>query len=78
MFSSDFGVHIDGFIAQVAHTIVVAGPGAATVEGRKADVIAAAYNAVQAAVRTIKPGNTNYDVRIFAYSDVANAMMIGY
>jgi len=58
----DFGIHIDGFIAQVAHTIVVVGPEVATVEGRKADVIAAAYNAIQAAVRTIKPGNTNYDV----------------
>lgn len=54
----DLGVHIDGFIAQVAHTIVVGGK---PVEGRKADVILAAYNAIQGALRTIKPGNTNYD-----------------
>lgn len=56
---SDLGVHIDGFIAQVAHTLVVGGK---PVEGRKADVILAAYNAIQGALRTIKPGNTNYDV----------------
>jgi len=54
----DLGVHIDGFIAQVAHTIVVGGKA----EGRKADVILAAHHAIQAAIRTIKPGNTNYDV----------------
>jgi methionine aminopeptidase len=47
------GVHIDGFIAQVAHTIVVTIDGKGTVEGRKADVILAAYNAAQAAVRVI-------------------------
>jgi len=58
---SDLGVHIDGFIAVAAHTVVV---GASTVDGRKADVILAAYNALQGALRTIKPGNTNYDVRI--------------
>lgn len=56
----DLGVHIDGFIGQAAHTIVINGGKA--VEGRKADAILAAYNAVQAAIRTIKAGNTNYDV----------------
>lgn len=55
----DLGVHIDGFIALAAHTIVIS---ASPVEGRKADVILAAYNALQAALRTIKTGNTNYDV----------------
>jgi len=55
----DLGVHIDGFIAVAAHTVVV---GAQTVEGRKADVILAAYNALQGAIRTLKAGNTNYDV----------------
>lgn len=59
----DLGVHIDGFIAQVAHTIVVsADPKKTPVEGRKADVILAAYNALQAAVRTITPGAKNNDV----------------
>jgi len=55
----DLGVHIDGFIAVVAHTVIVSG---SVVEGRKADVTLAAYNALQAALRTIKPGATNYDV----------------
>jgi len=55
----DLGVHIDGFIALAAHTIVIS---TGVVEGRKADVILAAYNALQGALRTIKPGNTNYDV----------------
>jgi curved DNA binding protein len=55
----DLGVHIDGFIAVAAHTVVVGGQ---AVDGRKADVVLAAYNALQGALRTIKPGNTNYDV----------------
>lgn len=57
---SDLGCHIDGFIAVVGHTAVV---GAAPSEpvaitGRQADVIMATYQAAEAAVRTIKPGNT--------------------
>jgi len=55
----DLGVHIDGFIALAAHTTVIS---AGAVEGRKADVTLAAYNALQAALRTIKPGASNYDV----------------
>jgi len=58
----DLGVHIDGFIAQVAHTVVVSSDPKKVVEGRKADVILAAYNALQAAVRTITPGATNNQV----------------
>jgi len=61
LFFSDLGVHIDGFIAVAAHTVIVGGQ---AVDGRKADVVLAAYNALQGALRTIKPGNTNYDVRI--------------
>jgi curved DNA binding protein len=55
----DLGVHIDGFIAVAAHTVVVGGQ---AVDGKKADVVLAAYNALQGALRTMKPGNTNYDV----------------
>lgn len=55
----DLGVHIDGFIALAAHTLVIS---AQPVDGRKADVVLAAYNALQGALRTIKTGNTNYDV----------------
>jgi len=39
----DLGCHIDGFVGLVAHTIVV---GAKSVDGKKADVILAAYNAI--------------------------------
>jgi len=41
----DLGVHIDGFIALVAHTVTV-GEDKAPVEGKKADVILAAHNAI--------------------------------
>jgi curved DNA binding protein len=56
----DMGVHINGFSAVVAHTIVVSSKNE-VVTGKKADVILAAYNALQAAIRTmyIKPENTN-------------------
>jgi len=53
----DLGVHIDGFVGQVAHTIVLG-----QAEGKKADVVLAAYNAAQASLRLLKPGNINYQV----------------
>ncbi|CAK67387.1 unnamed protein product (macronuclear) [Paramecium tetraurelia] len=52
----ELGVHIDGYIAIAAHTVVV---GEDQVEGQKADVILAAYQSVQALFRSIKPGVTN-------------------
>lgn len=55
----DFGVHFDGFAAMLAHTIVV---GEDQVTGKKADVILAAWNALQAAVRTIKAGSYNHQI----------------
>lgn len=39
----ELGCHIDGFVGQVAHTVVV---GQKEVSGKKADVILAAYNAI--------------------------------
>lgn len=39
----DLGAHIDGFIALAAHTVVAKADKAAPVEGRKADVVVAAY-----------------------------------
>ena len=41
----DLGCHIDGYIAQAAHTIVVQSDPSKKVTGKKADVILAAYNA---------------------------------
>lgn len=43
----------------VAHTVFV---GTGPAEGRKADAILAAYNALQVALRSLKPGNKNNDV----------------
>jgi len=59
---SDLGTSIDGFIALAAHTVVAKADKAAPVEGKKADVILAAYQALQAALRTLKPGFTNTQV----------------
>jgi curved DNA binding protein len=53
----DLGSHIDGFIAVVAHTLVVGASKEKKVTGRRADVVLAAYYASEAALRLVKPGN---------------------
>jgi len=58
----DFGVHIDGFIACVGHTIVVGASKDNKITGRKADVLLAAYYAAEIAQRLVKPGNDNNQV----------------
>ena len=58
----ELGVHVDGFAALAAHTLVVQSDKNAPITGKKADVILAAYNAAQAALRLIKPGHTNNEV----------------
>lgn len=58
----DLGAHIDGFIAVAAHTIVVGAEADQKISGRKADVILAAYWAVQAALRLLKSGANNYSL----------------
>lgn len=58
----DFGVHIDGYIAVIGHTIVVGASKDNKVTGRKADVIQAAYLASEVAQRLVKAGNENYTV----------------
>ena len=52
----DLGAHIDGFIAVVAHTFVVGSSKDKKVSGKKADVIAAAHQAAEAALRLVKGG----------------------
>lgn len=59
MVKVDLGVHIDGFCAVVAHTIVL-GP----CNGKKADSIAAAWSAAQSALRLCKVGNKNAQVTL--------------
>ena len=55
LFYSDLGCHVDGFIAVAAHTFVVGSSKDKKVDGRKADVILAAYHAAEAALRLLKP-----------------------
>ncbi|KAH3759020.1 proliferation-associated protein 1 [Pelomyxa schiedti] len=57
----DLGVQIDGYIAVVAHTIVVT-DGAGEVAGRKADVIAAAYHGLRTVVHMLRPGAKNHEI----------------
>ncbi|XP_052829866.1 proliferation-associated protein 2G4 [Octopus bimaculoides] len=59
---SDLGAHVDGFIAVVAHTLVIGSSVEKKVKGRKADVCLAAHLASEAALRLVKPGNINYTV----------------
>jgi ribosomal protein L28 len=54
---SDLGAHVDGFIAVVAHSLVIGATKDNKVTGRKADVLLAAHHASQAALRLLKPGN---------------------
>merc|ERR1711887_141695 len=59
----DLGAHIDGFIAVVAHTLVVGvNKDSNQLTGRKADVVMAAHLASEAALRLVKPGNETYSV----------------
>ncbi|KAI5095971.1 proliferation-associated 2G4-like [Silurus meridionalis] len=58
----DLGVHVDGFISNIAHSLVIGATKEAPVTGRKADVIKAAYLCAEAALRLVKPGNQNTQV----------------
>lgn len=55
----DLACHIDGFIAAAANSIVV---GEELVQDKRADVMAAAWNAAEAAIRLVVVGNTNTQV----------------
>lgn len=57
----DLGIHIDGYIAVAANTIVVGADGEskADITGKVADVVLAAHTAAELAIRMIKPGAKN-------------------
>jgi len=55
----DLGVHVDGYIAALAHTVIC---GATAVTGRKADVVQAAYQASELAQRMYKEGCSNSEI----------------
>ncbi|XP_046452700.1 proliferation-associated protein 2G4-like [Daphnia pulex] len=58
----DLGAHVDGFIASVAHTVVVGSSPSTKITGRKADILLAAHYASEAALRLMKPGTENQAV----------------
>lgn len=55
----ELACHIDGFITGAGHTIIVAGE---AVDDRSADVIMAAWNAAEAALRLVQVGNKSSQV----------------
>ncbi|KAG5458118.1 MAG: proliferation-associated 2G4, 38kDa [Olpidium bornovanus] len=54
---SELGAQIDGYNALLAHSLVVGASKEKPVTGRKADVLMAAYQSAEAALRLVKPGN---------------------
>ena len=54
----DLGVHVDGYIAVVAHTVMCGG----VAEGRKGDVVQCAWEAAELAQRMFKDGVTNVEI----------------
>jgi len=59
----DLAVHIDGYIAAAAHTIIaMKQPPSEPITGRKADAICAAHFAAEAALRLLRPGHKNTEV----------------
>jgi len=58
----DLGCHIDGYVAQIAHTIVVGATKEAKVTGKKAEIILAARRAFEAALSQVKKDKQNKDV----------------
>ena len=59
MVKIELGTHIDGFISQTAHTLVVGASKENKVTGRKADALLACHLAAEAAHRLLKPGGSD-------------------
>lgn len=72
-FSRDLGVHIDGFISIVAHTVVVGASSENKINNKRADCFVAAHFASQAALRLMRPGN---DVNILYYIKLLLFMLL--
>lgn len=58
----DLGVQVDGYCAQVAHTIQVTEDGELGSDEKAARVITATYNIMRTAMRKMRPGSTVNDV----------------
>ena len=61
MVKIDLGVHVDGYVAVVAHTLLCTA-GTEPLKGRKADVVMAAWTAAEAAQRMLKDGAANNEI----------------
>jgi len=61
MVKVDMGVHVDGYVAVVAHTCLCT-EGAEAMTGRKADVAMAAWTAAEAVQRMLKDGCSNNEI----------------
>jgi len=70
----DLGVHIDGYIATVAHTVICT-ESTEPITGPKADVIMAAHQASECAQRMLKAGATN-DAITDAIQKIADAYKV--
>jgi len=58
----DLGVHIDGYLSQCAHTIVLGHNPEVPLTGKVADAICAAYFIGECVIRLLRPGKTNNEV----------------
>ena len=56
----DLAAHIDGFVAVAAHTVVVGAEGEVT--GEDADLLAGAAQAMEAALRVVRPGRSSAEL----------------
>ncbi|OBA23953.1 Creatinase/aminopeptidase [Metschnikowia bicuspidata var. bicuspidata NRRL YB-4993] len=56
------GVQIEGYPAIIAETLVVGESADSPVTGQKADLLHSAWNASEAAIRLLKPGNKNWEI----------------
>ncbi|RCN38278.1 hypothetical protein ANCCAN_15794 [Ancylostoma caninum] len=61
-FQIDLGVHIDGYIATAANTVVVGASPTNKVTGKHAALLKATYEAMEVAIRMLQPGNKNMDI----------------
>ncbi|KAI8588294.1 peptidase M24, structural domain-containing protein [Geranomyces variabilis] len=62
MVKIDLGVHIDGYIAALAHTVIATNNLSSPTTGRAADVVCAAHYAALAAANLLQPGASAADI----------------
>uniref|UniRef100_A0A1I7UB84 Peptidase_M24 domain-containing protein n=1 Tax=Caenorhabditis tropicalis TaxID=1561998 RepID=A0A1I7UB84_9PELO len=58
----DLGTHIDGLIATAAHTVVVGASKDKKVSGKIADLLRGTYDALEIAIRSLRPETLNNDI----------------